>query len=530
MLKSRKGKETENMIIRKVTAATTQKLLTEHWLSIQHINKACQVLERCKGCGLDQIGEKGSCKKWCRREEVQGSISRFIRKREEIMLELEYEMINGLEKDSKTRPTLDESILEEVKIEDLDIELIKKQRLSQNLKKDLIKRNRKSYTREDPELVFFTDGSLRKSQASVGPKEDHMGVGWVQVDNKEEAILDEGKVGARNWPSSTKAELLAIWYVLLIVPKKKRVKIYTDSAAAIAGVKRSKELRASKHWIKEKNADLKRSIRELVELKEIELELVKVKGHSNSKWNNLADKLAKEGGNIETLDSIIDRPPPNSNMSLCWGHRFVEAPTRQFIKNILDLRTGAEWRHTSAIQKVEPVKKEVEHDWSVLWSKIKSQSGVRCTSMKKNREIATLIKCANEKLPVLKTLALRRPNLYKSSKCIICKEDIDEDQDHLATCKCYKEDWKATEAAAINLAWTTLSEETRTRTSKEEIERIWWGTSEEEKITSRITTIKGLVQEKAKELLQDILLSLKEAKEFITTLAGSAWNGFFENI
>ena len=101
------------------------------------------------------------------------------------------------------------------------------------------------------------------------------------------------------------------------MPKKKRVKIYTDSAAAIAGVKRSKELRASKHWIKEKNADLKRSIRELVELKEIELELVKVKGHSNSKWNNLADKLAKEGGNIETLDSIIDKPPPNSNVSLC---------------------------------------------------------------------------------------------------------------------------------------------------------------------------------------------------------------------
>ena len=80
---------------------------------------------------------------------------------------------------------------------------------------------------------------------------------------------------------------------------------------------------------------------------------------------------------------------------------------RQFVKNILDLRTEAEWRHTSAIQKVEPVKKEVEHDWSVLWSKIKSQSGVHCTSMKKNREIATLIKCANEKLLVLKMLAIR---------------------------------------------------------------------------------------------------------------------------
>ena len=110
-----------------------------------------------------------------------------------------------------------------------------------------------------------------------------MGLGWVQVDGKEEVVLDKGKVGARNWPSSTKAELLAIWYVLLMTLKRKKVKIYMDSAAAIAGLNKARKLKTSKQWIKEKNLDLKRSIKELLELKELELDLIKVKGHSSNK-------------------------------------------------------------------------------------------------------------------------------------------------------------------------------------------------------------------------------------------------------
>ena len=134
---------------------------------------------------------------------------------------------------------------------------------------------------------------------------------------KEEKVLDEGAIGTRNWPSSTKPELLAIWLVLLITPRKRKIKIYTDSAAAISGLNRGKKLKTSRQWIKEKNYDLKRSIIELLEIKELELELVKVKGHSDNKWNNRVDKLAKEEGSIESLVKIIDMPSPSLNVSLC---------------------------------------------------------------------------------------------------------------------------------------------------------------------------------------------------------------------
>jgi hypothetical protein len=125
---------------------------------------------------------------------------------------------------------------------------------------------------------------------------------------------------------------------------------------------------------------------------------------------------------------------------------------RQFIKEVLDLKTSIEWRFISTIRKTEPNKNSRIYNWSYLWKKMKDQSGSRCSSLKKNKQIGTLIKCINEKLPVAKKLAQRRPDLYMNAYCILCKEDTEEDQDHLAICKYYENIWKNIENTVINLA------------------------------------------------------------------------------
>jgi len=51
-------------------------------------------------------------------------------------------------------------------------------------------------------------------------------------------------------------------------------------------------------------------------------------------------------------------PPPNSSVSLCWEKTFIEGPTRQFIKDILDFKVGTEWRFTLSVQKLEPDKEK----------------------------------------------------------------------------------------------------------------------------------------------------------------------------
>ena len=128
----------------------------------------------------------------------------------------------------------------------------------------------------------------------------------MQVDNKEECVINEGAIGARGWPSSTKAELLAIWCVILIVPSESKIKIHTDSAAAIASISNNGQYITNRRKTRKKNYNLIIDIENTIKTKKIELELVKVKGHSNNRWNNRADILAKEGASLQDLDKIIE--------------------------------------------------------------------------------------------------------------------------------------------------------------------------------------------------------------------------------
>ena len=72
---------------------------------------------------------------------------------------------------------------------------------------------------------------------------------------------------------------------------------------------------------------LSEKIVDLIKTKNITLELNKVKGHSNNKWNNLADKLAKKG--CEASETIQIEVGENSRFQsvLYWKNWLVEAPS-----------------------------------------------------------------------------------------------------------------------------------------------------------------------------------------------------------
>ncbi|RIB10366.1 ribonuclease H-like domain-containing protein [Gigaspora rosea] len=174
-----------------------------------------------------------------------------------------------------------------------------------------------------------------------------MGASWVQIELDKEEIVDAEYVGTQNWPSSTKPELLAIWLALLTVPEKTKVQINTDSEVAINSIRGGSKICSSRSWLRQKNQNLTRSILGLIKTKEIQLSLIKVKGHSGVIWNEVADQLAKK---------------------------------------------GLEWRLTEAITKEEPQDKDMKFKWSLLWNRIKRQNGIRCTSMRKNRRLGGKVK------------------------------------------------------------------------------------------------------------------------------------------
>ena len=53
-----------------------------------------------------------------------------------------------------------------------------------------------------------------------------------------------------------------------------------------------------REWMKISNSSILSAIREVVLGKKIELILEKVKGHSGNEWNDRADKIAKELGEV----------------------------------------------------------------------------------------------------------------------------------------------------------------------------------------------------------------------------------------
>ncbi|CAG8530793.1 5206_t:CDS:2 [Gigaspora rosea] len=119
-----------------------------------------------------------------------------------------------------------------------------------------------------------------------------------------------------------------------------------------------------------------------------------------------------------------------------------ELATRPFLKKIFETWNGTNWRLTESILALEP------------------------EANNSNKKFATQLKCLLGKLPVLKTLVTRRPDIYSSDSCIAYNTSISETQDHLAECSYYKTTWQNIENTAIDLVWSKFTKEEKFRCPK----------------------------------------------------------------
>ena len=117
-------------------------------------------------------------------------------------------------------------------------------------------------------------------------RENKMRIGWIVKleDRLAKEISFSSSIG--NWPSSTRAELGAIWTALLTTPVKVQVHIYTDSKTAIKAIKKYRDDNKLHNWFKAKNRSLLRQIQECCRAKNFDLKLHKVKGHSGNTGND----------------------------------------------------------------------------------------------------------------------------------------------------------------------------------------------------------------------------------------------------
>jgi ribonuclease HI len=277
-------------------------------------------INRCEGCTRKEEQTENICQQWLRVNRNINVIPDTLVKKGSNQIKIAIDQITN--KAETDRLKIKEQKLESLRIiEELEIEIIKRQKLEENISQEIIEALRRNIIRNKNKYIIYTDGA-----ANIGTNEElasktNMGIGWVQTDEMQEWSEEEMAFGLEGWQTSTIAELVAIWTAILTIPKEKQIELYTNSNTAIRNISRSLEQADRNKIIKKKNVIWITKIKNLIKTKNIQIELVKVKSHSKDKWNNKADNLAKKGTMSKRIIQIEKVSCKEIEYCLEWENR-----------------------------------------------------------------------------------------------------------------------------------------------------------------------------------------------------------------
>src|SRR5438045_3647095 len=207
-----------------------------------------------------------------------------------------------------------------------------------------------------------------------------------------------GKV--EKWPSSIRAELIAIWTVILVTPTRTRVKIKIDLQATIDELNVAKLFSKGSKWLNINNKTLINNITTFIKIKDLDIQLIKVKAHSGIAGNELADDLTKEEAN--SIDFPLDVNHDslrNIQYNPTWMSHSIEQKLRKFISNYNHIKQQALWSTNSKIRNY----RFGGSDYSInaMMLNIDKTRGANCHNFKAHNKWTRKIKLINNLLPTL---------------------------------------------------------------------------------------------------------------------------------
>ena len=277
---------------------------------------------------------------------------------------------------------------------------------------------------------FYTDGSLKDR----GNKKSLMGSAWIQTLGPNPGTTFQ--CSTINWPSSSKAEAIAIFTALLTIPEFREVEIFTDSQVCIDThykVQKSHPKFTKRRLLKIKNWTIWTKIKETIQSKNLKVKLTKVKAHNGDFFNEKADQLAKEALNSTTLEMSFNEAGPITAPPT-WNNITIDMPVRDFIKEINKKAINKKWTEQNRNIKMfsQEIQNEEIFEWEAIWNK--QNKNKHFTTPQNSQRKAFWIKLAQDELPTLDNLARRNPKTYASlQKCPLCFIE-EETVDHLYTC------------------------------------------------------------------------------------------------
>ncbi|PKK57024.1 ribonuclease H-like protein [Rhizophagus irregularis] len=198
------------------------------------------------------------------------------------------------------------------------------------------------------ELKFYTDGSYQSINID---NESPIGYKWIVANHINDNIFYSGSL--KFFPSSTKAETMAILTALIVCPPKCIIEIYTDSQAVIDGFHKSKNLHSIslRRFNKINNNILWSTIHHIINKFSLKVTLFKVKAHSGDYYNDSADALAKAGRLILTPTTINHDHLPSQTITLEWNEEIPLDKGPATRDNLIDWSLSLKWFNFNGLSK-----------------------------------------------------------------------------------------------------------------------------------------------------------------------------------
>ncbi|CAG8733125.1 28618_t:CDS:2 [Gigaspora margarita] len=231
-----------NRKIFKIEQKGKTKILGEHYCNIPLADPNQFEIKKCKGCSgntAKMIGkvDEEVCTSHFSWNKILGTLPRSYTKEGKRILNWDEKRTSKKFKSELLTNSLNKSLFQDLlPIECLEIELLKKQKLSKALELVLQKSLVRNMESKEQEFFFYMDGSLQLQKENQIGSLTKMGLGWLQLSEDKSYIINEGFARIRNWSSSTRPELAAIWPVVLLAPSDTKLTIYSDSLAMINAI------------------------------------------------------------------------------------------------------------------------------------------------------------------------------------------------------------------------------------------------------------------------------------------------------
>ncbi len=279
---------------------------------------------------------------------------------------------------------------------------------------------------QDNTVQFYTDGSLQRDPNNI----DAMGFGWVLVNN--EAI--EFSASAVLWPSSTKAEILAVLTALMVILVKAQVTIYSDSATTIAGLDKIDEMMnlSIRKRAKIQNYQLWMTIAHLIDIKRLSIHMIKVRAHSGDRLNERADKIAKAAIFSASHLQVNYLNLPGHNLEMACDNLTLETSSRGCVKHLFEAKHFHQLLQLHRFSDILVLTEAHHIKWSATSFMLNynvTESDRASTTFEQQRRRSFKYKIFSDELPTLTRLMTRRPDLYPNDVCLSCHRRS-ESQDH----------------------------------------------------------------------------------------------------